>query len=397
MPSLKTFRREARAWIEAKAPKSLYGTRKGRFDGYWGGRRHPKPAPDIERWLELNLEKGWTAPTWPAAYGGGDLSRDEADILDEELERLKLPPPLVGFGLVMIGPTLLDYGTDAQKLEHLPKIVRGDVRWCQGYSEPGAGSDLAALQTKAEIQGDRVIVNGQKVWTSYADKSDWIFCLTRTDPSAKKQNGITFVLVDMLQPGVTAHTIELISGASPFCEVFLENAVAKTSDIVGHVNGGWTVAKALLGYERTMIGKAIGGQLTGSEDTLLAAARRYLNAPKGKLPDAALRAEIADYAIEEACYNLTTQRIAQELEAGRAPGPESSIMKVCGSELKQRRWELAQRIAGPQGLGWTAPGFDVDELQTTREWLRSRANTIEGGSTEIQLNIVAKQVLKLPS
>ena len=397
MTSLDTFRAETRQWLEEKAPVSLRGTRAGRFDGYWGGRRHPAPEPAIQQWLDLMIEKGWTAPTWPSQYGGGDLSRAEAEILDEEMERLQLPPALVGFGLVMIGPTLLDYGTEEQKQEHLPKICRGEVRWCQGYSEPGAGSDLAGLSTKAEIKGDQVIINGQKVWTSYADQSDWIFCLTLTDPDAKKQEGITFVLVDMFQDGVTTKPIELISGASPFCEVFLENAVAKTSDIVGQINAGWIVAKALLGYERTMIGKAIGGQLSGVEDELVSNARHYLDQADGPIEDHSLRHEIATFAMDETVFNLTTQRIQQSMEAGRKPGSESSIMKVVGSELKQRRWDLATRIAGPQCLGWEGPGYSDEELLTTRQWLRSRANTIEGGSSEIQLNIIAKRVLGLPS
>ncbi|RMF19213.1 MAG: acyl-CoA dehydrogenase [Candidatus Dadabacteria bacterium] len=397
MADLEQFRQEVRAWIEANAPAGLRGTRKGRFDGYWGGRLHPEPDPDVKRWFDACLERGWTAPTWPAEYGGGGLSRAEAEIIDEEMERVKVPPPLVGFGLVMIGPTLLDFGTDEQKAEHLPKIVRGEVRWCQGYSEPGAGSDLAGLQTRAEIQGDKVIVNGQKVWTSYADKSDWIFALVRTDPDAKKQEGITFLLIDMLQDGVTTRTIDLISGWSPFCEVFFDNAVAETKNIVGGINKGWTVAKALLGYERSMIGKAIEGQLAGTEQELAASARAHLGRDDGPLPDASLRQQLALYSIDEQCYAQTARRIAETAQATGAPGPESSIMKVAGSELKQRRWELATRIAGLHGIGWDGEPFSEDELNTTRQWLRSRANTIEGGSTEIQLNIIAKRVLGLPS
>jgi alkylation response protein AidB-like acyl-CoA dehydrogenase len=313
------------------------------------------------------------------------------------MARAELPPAVVGFGLTMIGPTLLDYGTEAQKRAHLPAIARGEIRWCQGYSEPQAGSDLASLRTRAVRDGDHFIVDGQKVWTSYADQSDWIFCLTRTDPSAKKQAGITFLLVDMESPGVTARRIALISGASPFCEVFLEGVRVPTANVVGEVDAGWTVAKALLGYERSMIGEAIGGQLAASEAQLVEGARRHLATGQGRLPDATLRDGIARNAMDERAFALTIERARQGAQSGRAPGAESSIMKVAGSELKQRRWELAVQIAGPAGLGWEGPGFEPDDISATREWLRSRANSIEGGTSEIQLDILARRVLGLPT
>ena len=397
MTDLETFRAETHAWLEANAPRSLVGTRIGRFDGYWGGRDPGEIAPDVMRWFEVMLERGWTAPTWPTRYGGGGLDRERAKILNQELHALKLPPPLVGFGLTMIGPTLLDYGTEAQKEAHIPPIVRGEVRWCQGYSEPNAGSDLASLQTKAVEDGDDFIVNGQKVWTSFADQSDWIFCLVRTDPNVKKQLGITFLLVDMATPGVSTRPITLISGASPFCEVFLEDVRVPKANVVGEVNRGWTVAKALLGYERTMIGQAIGGQLAGSQDTLVELARRHLEQPEGPLPDPGLRAAIAKNAMNERAFMFTLQRIQQAVKDGRAPGPESSITKVYGAALKQDRWDLAVTIAGEQSLGWEGEGFDPEDLENTRKWLRSRANSIEGGSSDIQLNIIAKRVLGLPS
>ncbi len=385
------FRAEARAWLEQHAPMTLRGTRRGRFDGWWGGRKAGAPPADVKRWLDVMLERGWTAPTWPREVGGGGLSKADGEILDEELRRLALPPPVVGFGLTMIGPTLLDFGTDEQKREHLPAICRGEIRWCQGYSEPGAGSDLASLSTRAVRDGDSFVVDGQKIWTSHADQSDWIFCLVRTDPAAKKQRGITFLLIDMLVPGVTTRKIQLISGASPFCEVFLEGVRVPATNVVGQVDDGWTVAKALLGYERSMVAEAMGGQLTTIEAELVELARRH-----GALGDASIRHAIAQLAMDEQCFGLTLQRIREQLQSGRAPGPESSILKIAGSELKQRRWELATRIAGPQAIGWDAPGFDDADLAATREWLRSRANSIEGGSSEIQLNIIAKRVLGLP-
>ena len=393
---LEDFRRATREWLLEHAPKSIFGLRKGRFEGYWGGR---KPAPlssDLQRWFELMLERGYTAPAWPARYGGAGLSTEQAQVLERELIALKLPPPLVGIGLAMTGPTLLEFGTEEQKLEHLPKIASGQIRWCQGYSEPGAGSDLASLSTRAERDGDVLVINGQKIWTSYADQSDFIFCLVRTDPQAKKHAGITFLLIDMQSPGVTARRIQLISGASPFCEVFFENVRVPVANVVGEINAGWGIAKALLGYERSMVGESIGSALIGAEEELVAQAREVLGAPSGPLPESALRAAIIDHAMQERAYQLTLARIREAATAGRAPGPESSIAKICGSELKQRGLELACRIAGPQALGWEGPGFAPGELERTRDWLRSRANTIEGGTSEIQLNIIAKRVLGLP-
>ncbi len=389
------FRSEIRSWLEAEAPSSLRGTRAGRFHGHWGGRRHPEPEADVKRWLEVARSRGYTAPTWPTKFGGAGLSHEQAKILNEEMARLELPPPLVGFGLVMIGPTLLDFGTEEQKREHLPKIASGEVRWCQGYSEPGAGSDLASLRTSAIRDVDDFVIDGQKVWTSFADKSDWIFALVRTDTTVKKQRGITFILIDMEQPGVSAKPIELISGSSPFCEVFFEDVRVPVANVVGEINAGWTVAKALLQYERSVIGQAIGGQLSTVEPELVAMAREQLGAPEGALPDAVLRDRIAQTGMDIAAFELTIDRVRQQMTGG-SPGLESSILKVCGSELKQRRYELATEILGPQALGWDGPGFEPDQLTTTREWLRSRGNTIEGGTSEIQLNIIAQRVLGLP-
>ena len=215
MSDLETFREEANAWLVEHAPKGLFGTRGkgGLFDGWWGGQKARDPDPDLNLWAALLSERGWTAPTWPREYGGAGLSRDEALVLDEVMDALELPRGVVGFGLAMLGPALLAFGNEAQKREHLPRICDGSIRWCQGYSEPGSGSDLASLNTRAALDTDAYIVDGQKVWTSHADESDWIFCLVRTDPDVKKQRGISFVLFSMDDPGVTVRPIELISGA----------------------------------------------------------------------------------------------------------------------------------------------------------------------------------------
>lgn len=394
--SLDDFREEARRWIADHAPKSLYGTRTGRFDGYWGGKHHPPVSEDVRAWLHAALDKGWTAPDWPTEYGGGGLSRQHAEVINELLVEMELPPPLVGFGLAMIGPTLLDYGNEAQKAEHVPRIVRGEARWCQGYSEPSAGSDLASLSTKAERDGDDFILNGQKVWTSHADKSDWLFALVRTNPNAhRKQAGITFILVDMETPGVSVRPIELISGASPFCETFLENARVPAANVVGQVDDGWRIGKALLGYERSMIGSAISGQLQAARAELLRLAREATQTPEGPLPDDSIRDALAEWTMDERCFAATIQRVVQSMKSGQAPGSESSILKVTGSDLKQRRWELAMRLLGPQSVGWEGDAWTDEERQMTRDWLRGRGNSIEGGTSEIQLNIMAKHVLGL--
>jgi alkylation response protein AidB-like acyl-CoA dehydrogenase len=367
---------------------------------YWGGRRPELPHPNSKRYCDLMAERGLTAPSWPREYGGGGLDKERAKVVIAELRRLGLPVPLVGFGMSMIGPTLLQFGTDEQKREHLPKIVRGEIRWAQGYSEPNAGSDLASLGASARIAGDEIVLNGQKIWTSYADKADWMFGIFRTDTGGKKQEGITFLLLDMAQPGVEVRPIKLISGASPFCETFFTDARARTRDIIHGVGNGWTVAKALLGHERTMIGDVFGPSDRGRGGTagnpLVELARDCLGERDGQIADPVLRDRITQVAIDERCFSLTMQRNADAARAGHKPGPESAIFKIYGSELNQRRQELTLALRGPQCLGWEGAGFDAPELTQTREWLFSRGITIAGGTSEIQLNIIAKHVLALP-
>ncbi len=400
MAELDEFRAQTRQWLEANAPEAIAGLVMTEANGNWGGRRATFEPPEMKTWLERMAERGWTAPTWPREYGGGGLEAAEAKVLQQELARLRLPPPLTGFGLTMIGPTLLRFGNEEQKREHVPKICRGEIRWCQGYSEPGAGSDLASLQTRAERDGDDFIIDGTKVWTSYADLSDWIFALVRTDPVAKKQEGITFLLIDMDSPGVSVSPIRLISGKSPFCETRFDHVRVPVRNAIGTINGGWSVAKALLGHERNMIADLFGGLgrgKPGSRGSALAGlAREYLEDDRGALGDPVLRDEIARCELDERAFHLTVQRARDAAKAGHQPGPESSLFKVYATELNKRRTELMIRIAGPHGLGWEGPGFDDDEIDRTRGWLRARGNSIEGGTSEIQLNIIAKRVLGLP-
>jgi alkylation response protein AidB-like acyl-CoA dehydrogenase len=388
-----TFREETRRWLVANAPAAIYAPPRTADELCWGGKKTRYPD-DVKRWLEVMAGRGWTAPTWPREYGGGGLSAAEAKILAEEMAKLRLRPPLTGFGLSMIGPLLLHEGSEELKRTHLPPIVRGEIRWCQGYSEPGAGSDLASLQTKALRDGDDFVVNGQKIWTSYGDKADWMFILVRTDFEEAKHSGITFLLMDMETPGVTPRPIRLISGASPFCEVFLSDVRVPVRNVVGRVNGGWRLAKALLGHERTMIADAF--KERDDARRLVELARRYVGEANGRVADPVIRDRIAQVEMDQACLDLTLARARDGAKAGHRPGPESSIFKLYGTELNQRRRSLMVEILGPQALGWEGPGFEDDELRVTRDWLRSRGNSIEGGTSEIQLNIIAKRVLGLP-
>ncbi|HUC66462.1 MAG TPA: acyl-CoA dehydrogenase family protein [Stellaceae bacterium] len=387
------FRAETRAWLEAQCPPGMR-TPMPEDEVVWGGRSARFKNPDSKLWLERMAAKGWTVPTWPKEYGGGGLSPAEARILEEEMRRLDCRSPLQSFGIWMLGPVLLECGTAAQKATHLPQIARGEIRWCQGYSEPEAGSDLAGLKTRAVLQGDSFLVNGHKIWTSYGNFADWIFCLVRTDPLAKKHEGISFLLIDMADPGVRTRPIRLISGASPFCETFIENVRVPRENLVGGLNNGWTIAKKLLEHERKMIA-SIGERQRGAERSLADLAKAYVGETDGAVADAVLRERIAHLEIDQRAFRLTQRRAAEEAKGG-SPGPASAMFKYYGTELNKRKFELLLQIAGTQALGWDGDGFTAGELRLAREWLRSKANSIEGGTSEIQLNIIAKRVLGLP-
>jgi alkylation response protein AidB-like acyl-CoA dehydrogenase len=291
----------------------------------------------------------------------------------------------------MLGPALLKFGNEAQKREHLPKIARGEIRWCQGYSEPNAGSDLASLATRAEDRGDHFVVNGQKIWTSYADLADWIFCLVRTD-NAKKHTGISFVLFDMASPGVSTRPILLISGRSPFCETFFDNVRVDQRNLVGALNGGWDVAKFLLGHEREMIG-SIGDRAEAWPIGRQAADAIGLDA-SGRLADPLLRAQIAEFEADEAAFRLTMERAGDLARAKQGHPALPSVLKYYGAELNKRRWELMMAIHGSDALEWEGERSNQGDL--ARTWLRTKANSIEGGTSEVQLNIVSKRILELP-
>jgi acyl-CoA dehydrogenase len=396
MVSLDTFRREIAAWLETHCPPEMRKPFAGEHEFFWGGEPTLKGQKE---WLERCVAKGYTAPTWPKQYGGAGLSEEEGKVFWEEMIRLGCRPPILGvFGLGMIGPVLLRYGTEEQKQRHLPGIVRGTIRWCQGYSEPDYGSDLAGLQTRAVRDGDDYLVTGQKVWTSYANKADWMFCLVRTDASGPKHIGISMLLIDMKKPGVSTRPIKLISGGSPFCETFLDNVRVPVSELVGQENLGWDIAKFLLMHERTTIASQNERvKIAGYEAALEEIARVYLDAKEGPLPDAALRREIAQVAMDQRAHELTNERVMDAGRKGKGPGHEASILKYYYAELNKRRQDLRVRIMGLAGCGFEdAEHFSENELATTTTWLRSRANSIEGGTAEIQLNVIAKRVLGLP-
>jgi len=367
---------------------------RGKFgvaDEYWGGRNARFITSEQQLWFERMAAKGWTVPTWPREYGGGGLSPAEARVLEQEFRGLECKPPLLSFGIWMLGPALLKFGTEAQKLEHLPKIARGEIRWCQGYSEPNAGSDLASLASRAEDRGDHFIVNGQKIWTSFGDKADWIFCLVRTD-TAKKHTGISFVLFDMATPGVSTKPIQLISGKSPFCETFFDNVRVEKSNLVGNLNGGWEVAKYLLTHEREMIGAMGEGALPQSLQQIAIAAVGLDG--HGRLADLQLRAQIAEFDMDEAAFHATLARFGELAKARKAHPAMSSMLKYYGAELNKRRWELIMSAAGSDALEWESDRSNYGGL--ARTWLRTKGNSIEGGTSEVQLNVIAKRILELP-
>jgi alkylation response protein AidB-like acyl-CoA dehydrogenase len=396
MSELDEFRAEARAWLDENCPPSMRIPPRSLKQITWGGRRQTFENPEQKLWLDRTVEKGWTVPTWPVEYGGAGLSKKEARALQKEMDALSCRVPLFSYGITMLAPVLLEYGSEEQRQRYLPPIARGEIRWCQGYSEPGAGSDLASLQCRAVRSGDEYVVNGQKIWTSDADISDWIFCLVRTDPDVPKHDGISFLLIDMQSEGVSVSPIPLISGASPFCQTFLDDVRVPADQRVGPENGGWTIAKAVLQHEREMLSGGIGGVRPEKKASLVDIARESLDAPEGPLPDASLRDELVRIQMDRLCYRATLQRSAASARAGRGVGPETSMFKLYQSELGQRSEDWRHRVMGASGLGWEGDEFSADDLQFTRDWLYGKAFTILGGTSEIQLNIIAKRVLGLP-
>jgi len=388
---LETFRGDARAWLEANFPPSLKGKA-----GLVMTEESASPTGDLAAWRKAIGAKGWATPTWPAQYGGGGLSAKSARVLQQEMDRVGAFNPLTfGMGITMIGPTIMDYGTEEQKRQHIPPIVRGEVRWCVGYSEPGAGSDLASLQTKCVDAGNQYVINGQKVWTSGAQWSDWCGALVRTDPTAPKHDGISFMLVNMRQPGVETRLIKLISGDSPFCETFFTDARAEKDGLLGELNKGWTVGKRLLQHERASQTGA--GGWGGRQAPLQEIAKRYVELDgEGRIADPELRTRVIRHLMDAKAHNLTVARAMAEAKGNANPGNAPSVLKNSATVVAQTRAELTLEIMGHQGLGWEGEGFASAEVESVRGWLSGKAMSIYGGSAEIQNNIISKRILGLP-
>jgi len=388
--ALEAFRLKAREWLAANFDSKL----KDQFNPAGAVDEPTEPSPEVKAWTKAMGDTGWGVPIWPREYGGGGLSRAEARILQEEMARVGAWNPIGGMGVMMFGPTLLEYGTEAQKQEHIPLIARSEIRWCQGYSEPGAGSDLASLQTFAEDMGDHYVVNGQKTWTSGGQWADKCFALVRTDKS-QKHAGISFLLIDMRSPGVETRPIRLISGQSPFCETFFTDVKVPKENLVGRVGQGWEIGTRLLQHERSSLsggGSAASRLFAGKSISELAKEYRGTD-EQGRVADPDLRARIIRHEMDSRAFALTLRRAALEAKSNQGPSATTSIMKNVGARITQERAELAIEIMGLQGLGWEGEGFSSDELAQTRAWLWGKAVTIYGGSTEIQNNVIAKRIL----
>ena len=394
MTDTDTFREDVREWLDAHCPISQRQPIV-REEQIWAGSQSHFPSDDARQWFEAMRDKGWTAPTWPTEYGGGGLTADEARVLEQEMARLKCRPPLYDMGLWMLGPALLTYGSPEQKALHIPRIVRGEVRWAQGYSEPGAGSDLASLSTRAEDKGDHFVVSGTKIWTTRADVADWIFCLVRTDPDAPKRDGISFLLIDMASEGVSTRPIPLISGESEFCQTFLDEVRVPRENLVGELNGGWQVAKELLKHERKLM--ATMESITEKVDVGLVelAKSRLALSEDGRIRDGDLRSRITNHQMHADALEHLNETLFRGMKAGQLDPALPLTLKYIGTTEQQRKDELMLEILGADGLAMAES--DSPELERmVRNWAYNKAHTIAGGTSEIQLNIIARRGLGLP-
>jgi len=387
------FRQEVREWLETHCPVSQRQPIV-REEQIWGGSQATFPSADAQAWFEAMRDRGWTAPSWPAEYGGGGLDPDRARILEQEMARLRCRPPLYDMGLWMLGPALLTYGSPEQKAIHLPRIVRGEVRWAQGYSEPGAGSDLASLSTRAVDAGDHFVVSGTKIWTTRADVADWIFCLVRTDADAPKRNGISFLLIDMHSQGVSTRPIALISGESEFCQTFFDEVQVPKANLVGELNGGWAVAKELLKHERKLM--ATMESITEKVDVGLVelAKSRLAVTDQGQLANGDLRARLAEHLMQADALSDLNELIYRGMKVDQLNPALPLTLKYIGTHEQQRKDELMLEILGADGLSMMSDTPELDRM--VRNWAYNKAHTIAGGTSEIQLNIIARRGLGLP-
>lgn len=389
------FRAEVRQWLRDSFPASLANRGLGP-----DLESDARLSADLEVWRDRLGDKGWGAPTWPTEFGGAGLSHPEARVIDDEMSGIGAFNPisaLSGMGITMVGPTILEYGTEDQKQRHLPNIANGKVRWCLGLSEPNAGSDLASLTTKATDNGDSFLLNGQKIWTSGANISQWCGALVRTDPDAGKRDGISFVLLPMDQKGVETRPIKLIAGASPFCETYFDDAVAEKRDLLGPLNEGWSVIKRLLQHERQSQTGTRTPSTGKKPERLQDLAKRYVGTNSdGSLADTDLRMRLANHLMDAKAHGLTIARVTAEARGKVDVSAAASILKNSATKVAQSKAELTVELMGNQGLGWEGDDFTEHELGTVREWLSGKAMSIYGGSFEVQNNIISKNILGLP-
>lgn len=383
MTDLDQFREQTRAWLEANCPPEMREPIRGDQDVCWGGRHYdPAANPAQAQWLKVMGERGWTVPDWPKEYGGGGLSPAETKVLREEMRAIRARNPLNSFGISMLGPALLKYGSQEQKLEHLPKIARGEIRWCQGYSEPNAGSDLAGLRTSARVEGDMLVITGHKIWTTSAYDATHMFALVRTYAGSVRQAGISFVLLAMDQPGITVRDIRNIAGEVEFCEVFMDNARTPLANIVGPMNDGWRIAKSLLGFERVW---------AGSPRKALAALWRteaLARDPHSALAqDPAFIDRLTQMRLDVQDLQSLYQRFAQLLRQGEL-GPEVSALKVWATETSQLASELLLEASAGNGM--------LQGGEALTAFYDTRAPSIFSGTNQIQRNLIARNVLNLP-
>ncbi len=401
MSEIDSFRTEVKQWLEENCPQSLR-TPMSDDEMIWGGSNVQFNTQDQRVWFERMRDKGWFAPAWPVDVGGGGLTPSQEAVLEKEMMKLGCRPPQINLGIWMLGPVVLEYGTQEQKQRLLGPMCRGEVRWCQGFSEPNAGSDLAGIRTSAVDMGDHYLVNGSKIWTSYGDKSDAMYALVRTDANAPKHQGISLLVLDMHAEGVTVAPIDLISGKSTFCEVFFDNVKVPKDNLIGALNGGWPLAKKLLQHERSAMSR-FGQFCLPTHFSLMSLVKDYLPvAEEGEAAsDIALRQRAMAAEMDEIAYNLTVQRMGEEARAGKNVFGTMSIMKLVHTEQEKQKFELLLDAMGYRALGNLSLAgegceYSAQELKLTKAWLNGFTQTIAGGSSEVQLNVIAKRVLELP-
>ena len=393
MNNIEEFRHSVREWLEENCPISMRGLMPA-DEMVWGGREIEFKNEDQKLWFERMRDKGWFCPNWPVEYGGGGLNPEQTTVLETEMRKLRCRPPQINLGIWMLGPVLLEFGTEEQKRELLPPMARGEVRWCQGFSEPNAGSDLASLQTAARLDGDHLVVNGTKIWTSYGDKSDWMYALVRTGPKEPKHAGISLIVLDMKSPGVTPTPIDLISGKSSFCQVFFDDVRVPKSQLIGEINEGWALAKALLGHERRAMSKFSEISLP-NHFSLLETLFEYLPEPKEQSDIALFQRAIA-LRMDEHAFELTQRRLNEAARARQDISSMVAIQKLVHSEQEKDKFEVLLDVMGRRALGWEGSAFSEQQLALTNTWLNAFSQAIAGGTSEVQLNVISKRVLGLP-